>query len=198
MKDETLFLNYIAAKYDILKRKYREFCRQKDYSWDEDIFQDTILKCHDTIKKKGKLADTSNQGIENYFFRSFKQNIQREKQYARNMKRDLNIPTDTINDIYEVWYNDNNITSESKLKSDLYKDFATLYIMYIVSENFDEEHFYLFKLKTLCELTYKEISSKTQSRGCRQKVLTVKTWLKENLKKEDVIAAFYDIYGNLL
>lgn len=198
MKDHTIFINYINDNYNELYYKYRQFCKEKDYCWSEDIFQDTILKCHEAIKRKGKLIDKTNQGIENYFFRSFKQNIQREKQYARNTKRDLNYSSENINDLYETWYNDNNISSENKLKSDLFKDFATLYIMHLVEENFDAEHYYLFKLKTLCEMTYKELCGKTSVKGCRQKVVDVKSWLKTNVRKEQIKEAFYETYKNLL
>ena len=97
MKDEEIFLNYINNHYQLLKNKYRKFCKEKDYQWDEDIYSDTILKCYEAIERKGKMEDPSDQGIENYFFRSFKQNLQREKQYCRVSKRDLNIKSDDIN-----------------------------------------------------------------------------------------------------
>ena len=196
--DNQLFLKHINDHYTELYRKYKRFCKEKDYDWSEDIFQETIIKCHDAIERKGRLTDKTGQGIENYFFKSFKQNLQREKQYARNVKRDGNITSDNINDVYETWYNRNNQSSESKLKSDLFKDFATLYIMHIVEKNFNEEHFYLFKLKNLCEMTYKELSEKTGIKGSRQKVVDVKTWLRNNVKKEDIKEAFYDTYKNIL
>jgi hypothetical protein len=198
MKDNTTFINYINDHYDELYYKYRQFCKEKDYEWDEDIFQDTIVKCHDAIVKKGRLEDTTNQGIENYFFKSFKMNIQREKQYARNCKRDMNYTTDEVNQLYEDWFNKNADSSRTKLVSDLYKDFATLYIMMVVEENFDGEYFYLFKLKQLCNYTYKQLTEKTGIRGARQKVLDVKNWLKTNLTKDELNKAFISMYGDLL
>lgn len=198
MQDNTTFINYINDHYDELYYKYRQFCKEKDYEWDEDIFQDTIVKCHDAIVKKGRLEDTTNQGIENYFFKSFKMNIQREKQYARNCKRDLNYTTDEVNQLYEDWFNKNADSSRTKLVSDLYKDFATLYIMMVVEENFDGEYFYLFKLKQLCNYTYKQLTEKTGIRGARQKVLDVKNWLKTNLTKDELNKAFISMYGDLL
>ena len=198
MTDQDLFINYINQHYDELKAKYKAFCGLNNYQWDWDIFQDTIIKCYDAIAKKGKLNDTTAQGIENYMFISFKLNIKREGQYARNMKRDLNITSDNINGVYEEWYNENNTTSRTKLLTDLWKDFSTLYIMNEVESNFPPEDFYLFKLKTLCNMTYKEVQEKTQAKKVRQRVVDVKNWLKENLKKEDVKAAFYELYGNLI
>lgn len=198
MTDQEIFINYISIHYGELKAKYRTFCGQNNYRWDEDIFSDTILKCYDAITKKGKLNDTTPQGIENYMFISFKLNIKREGQYARVQKRDLNITSDNINGIYEEWFNAHNTTSRTKLLTDLWKDFSTLYIMNEVESNFPPEDFYLFKLKTLCNMTYKEVQEKTNEKRIRQRIVDIKNWLKENIKKEDVKAAFYELYGNLI
>lgn len=198
MTDQDKFINYINQHYDELKCKYRTFCGLNGYSWDWDIFQDTILKCFDAIAKKGKLLDTTPQGIENYFFIAFKLNIKREGQYARNMKRDLNITSDNINDVYEEWYNSNHTTSRQKLLTDLWTDFSTLYIMNVVENNFPPEDFYLFKLKTLCNMTYKQVQDKTNEKRVRQRIVDIKNWLRLNVKKDDVKEAFNDIYGDII
>ena len=166
MTDQDKFLKHINDNYNLLKNKYRKFCQEKLYDWDEDVFSDTILKCYEAIQRKGKLEDTTNQGFENYFFRSFKQNIQREKQYCRVSKRDLNIKDDNIHQLYEEWYNYNKDSSSSKIKSDLFKDFAVLYLMKVVEDNFDTEHFFLFKLKSLIpDMTYKKLQEKEMVSG---------------------------------
>lgn len=196
--DWELFLNYISQHYDELKFKYMAFCKQNNYTWDWDIFQDTIVKCHDAIKRKGSLKDTSPQGIQNYFFIAFKLNIKREGQYARNMKKDMNITSDKINEYYEEWYNANHTSERTKLVSDLWKDFSCLYILRYVEKNFDSEHFYLFRLKSLCGYTYQQLRDKTGIPKSRQKVVEVKTYLKNNLKKEEIREAFHEIYGDLI
>lgn len=199
MQDSRLFINYINDNYNVLKAKYRKFCIEKQYDWDEDIFSDTILSCYNAIEKKGKLNDTSNQGIENYFFRSFKQNLQREKQYCRVSKRDLNYNSDNINEVYENWYNETHTPERTKILSDLWKDFSTLYILTKVEDNWDDEHFLLFRLKYLVpQMTYKKLQEKTQAKKCRQKVSDVKNWIKENISKEEVKKAFNIMYGNLI
>lgn len=198
VEDNRLFINYISDHYNQLYYKYRQFCKEKDYQWDEDIFQDTIVNCYSAITKKGKLQDTSNQGIENYFFKSFKMNIMREKQYARNMKRDLNVEADDVDVMYEEWCNNNKEDSRTKILSDMWKDFSCLYIMMLVEDNWDDEHFYLFRLKHLCNMTYKQLTDKTGIKGVRQKILDVKQWLKDNLTKEDINKAFQLAYGDLL
>lgn len=198
VEDNRLFINYISDHYNQLYYKYRQFCKEKDYQWDEDIFQDTIVNCYSAITKKGKLQDTSNQGIENYFFKSFKMNLMREKQYARNMKRDLNVEADDVDVMYEEWCNNNKEDSRTKILSDMWKDFSCLYIMMLVEDNWDDEHFYLFRLKHLCNMTYKQLTDKTGIKGVRQKILDVKQWLKDNLTKEEINKAFQLAYGDLL
>lgn len=197
VSDQDKFINYISQHYDELQCKYRTFCGLNNYQWDWDIFQDTIIKCYDAITKKGKLNDTTAQGIENFFFKAFSINTKREQMYARVQKRDFNITSDNINGIYEDWFNTHKISSEKKVYNDLWTDFSTLYIMTQVESNFPAEDFYLFKLKTLCNMTYKELQEQTQAKKVRQRIVTIKNWLKENIKKEDVKEIFHQFYGNL-
>lgn len=197
MADQDIFLRHIAQHYDELKHKYKTFCTLNGYTFDEDIFSDTILKCAEAIRKKGKLNDTTPQGIENYFFISYKLNVKREGQYARNMKRDRNITSDNINELYETWYNAHNTSSQKKVYSDLWTGFSTLYIMLIVEENFPPEDFYLFRLKTLCGMTYKELQEKTNEKRIRQRIVNIKAWLKDNVKKDSVKEIFHQLYGEL-
>lgn len=195
--DQDKFINYISEHYDELQCKYRTFCGLNNYHWDWDIFQDTIIKCYDAITKKGRLLDTTPQGMENYFFIAFKLNVKREGQYARVAKRDLNITSDNINGIYEEWFNAHNTSSSKKVYSDLWKDFSTLYIMSVVEENFPPEDFYLFRLKTLCCYTYKQLQATTKEKRVRQRIVDIKNWLKTNLKKEDMKEVFHQLYGDL-
>lgn len=190
----TRFLEWINRNYDEQKAKLKAFCNDKHYTWNEDIFCDTYLKIYDKILKT-PLKDDSDKGFDGYMFMSFKQNLQREKQYARNCKRDSNV-TD-IDAANEDFANKNKLTTNDKLLNDLYKDFATLYLIMQVENNFDTEHFYLFKLKTFTNLTYAQLAKKTNMKGVRQKVVAVKTWLKEHITKEEIKKAFELEYGDL-
>lgn len=195
MNDAAKFIKYINDNYDELFNRFQAFCNDKRYTFDADIFQDTIVKCYTLIDKQGYLKDTSNKGIENYFFMSFKQNLQREKQYARNQKRDDNVVNlSAVNEMYQ----NSKLTQEEKLQSDLYKDFATLYLLHKVEDNFDSEHFYLFRLKIFTNMTYAQLAEKTGIKGVRQKVVNVKNFLKSNVKQEDIRKEFDEIYGEIL
>lgn len=195
--DKETFINHISSHYEELQCKFKEYCRLNNYQWDWDIFQDTIVKCHELIGKRGLLNKTP-YGIESYFFVSFRNNVRREKQYARNVKRDLNYSSENIGRAYEDWYNANKLTTRDKIISDLWKDYATLYIMTRVEQNFNPEYFYLFKLKTLSLMTYKQIREKTNIKSARKKILEVSTWVKENITKEEVKEAFDETFGEIL
>lgn len=195
MNDAKLFINYINDHYNELYNSFLAFCNDKNYKFDADIFQDTILKCYSFIEKQGYMKDKTEQGIKNYFFMAFKQNILRESQYARNQKRDNNIINlSSANEAYQ----NSKLTQEEKLKSDLYKDFSALYLLKQVEDNFDAEHFYLFRLKTFTNMTYAKLAEHTGIKGVRQKVVNVKNFLKNNVKQEDIRKEFDDIYGELL
>lgn len=198
MKDQDLFLNFINQNYVDLKNKYWKFCQENYYDWDEDVYSDTIIRCYDIIERNG-LKDKSPYGIESYFFKAFVNNIRNERNYSRIKKRDFNITSDNINDIYEAWYNKTQDSSKVKLVNDLFKDFAILYIMTRVEANFDAEHFYLYRLKSLVpDMTFKRLAETTKIKASRLKTIEVQRWVKDNIKKEDVRTAFFQIYGDLI
>ena len=189
------FLKWINDNYQFQKDKLQAFCNDKKYEFDEDIFSDTYLKIYDKILKYG-IKDDSDKGFDNYMFISFKINTIRDRQYARNQKRDGNVIN--LSGAYEE-YKNTELSQEEKLKSDLYKDFATLYLLHKAEQQFDQESFYLFKLKVFEKgLTYKQLQEKTGIKGCRQKVVNVKNWLKENVRQQEVKEEFDNIYGDIL
>ena len=199
MKDERIFLDYINSNYNKLKNKYWKFCQEKQYDFDEDIFSDTIIKCYDCIKKKGELKDKSSYGIESYFFKAFKNNIMNEKRYSRVKKSDNNINSDNINALYEAYYNETYCDARMKIVNDLFKDFSVLCILTLVENNFDSEHFYLFKLKTLVpNMTFKKLQETTKIKASRKKVLEVTHWVRDNITKEDIRKIFYEVYGDIV
>ena len=193
----TEYMDWVSSNYEYLKRKMRAYCLNKKVEFDEDIFSDTILKIFEKIEKNG-MQDNTPKGLENYFFMSFKTNLARDKQYSRNTKKDSNI-SDDIEDVYESWYNATHSSPEEKIKKDLWNDYATLYLVNEADKNFDEEHSYLFRMKTfLPHMTYSKLTKLTGKRNVRQKVVDVRNYLRENVDKQDILRQFYDKYGNLL
>ena len=188
------YLTYVGTNYKNLMKRMKAFCSDKGYIWDEDVLADTFLKVHDRIEKKG-IEDSSDDGFENYTFMAFRQNIKREALYARVKKR---CETEDVHILYERYFNSTKTSSTEKIQGDLFKDFSLIYILMKVEENFDEDHFYLFKLKHLCGMTYKELSEKTKIPNARKKVLTVMHWLKKNVTKDEIAKMFDETYGYLI
>ena len=192
-KQANKFLQWINENYTGQKQKLQAFCNDKKYKFDDDIFSDTYLKIYEKILKDG-IIDDSEKGMEAYLFMAFKQNLHREKLYARNLKRDENVSNiSLLNELYQ----NSKLTQEEKLKSDLYVDYTVLYLMKQVEEHFDPEAFYLFKLKTFTSMTYKQLYEHTGIKGGRQKIVLIKNWLKENVTKEQVKKSFETEYGDL-
>lgn len=196
---QDTFLNYVNDNYIGIQTKLKMLCGRNKQRFDEDIFHDAILRCYKCIEKKGGMNDSSPSGIEGYLIRSYFNLVKEIKRSAMNAKRDMNITSDNISNIYEDWYNSNNLDARSKIVNDLFKDFSILYIMMVVEQNFDNEHFYLFKLKTLIkDMTYKKLTEKTKLKAVRQKVVEVKRFIQANVTKDEIRKAFYDIYGDIL
>lgn len=199
MEDCTVFINYINDHYKEVGGTLRILCAQRNQKFDEDGFHETILRCHKAIEKKGFLKDKSSYGIQSYLIRSYFNYVLEEKRSAKNKKRDKNYNSDNIGGLYEDYYNSNFTDARQKVISDMFKDFAVLYIMMVVEKNFDNEHFYLFKLKELIpDMTYKKLAEKTGIKAVRQKVVEVKKWVQCNVSKEDIRKEFYLIYGDII
>ena len=184
------YLKFIADNYNELILHFKKFCSNQRYKWDEDIFCQTYLNVYERIQKKG-LEDITEQGFMNFTFISFKFNTIRASQYC-SVKKKIDKDDDEINKMYEDYYNTNNDTSEVKVLKDLKEDFSALYIALKAEENCNAEHYHLWKIKNFMGLTYKQLQEKTNDRNCRQKVLQVKNWLKENVTKQEVQKAFED------
>ena len=199
MEDATIFLNYVNDHYKEVGGTLKLLSAQRKQKFDEDAFHESILRCHKAISKKGYLKDKSPYGITSYLIRSYFNLINEEKRSAKVKKRDMNYNSDNIGGLYEDYYNSNFTDARQKVVSDLFKDFSVLYIMMVVEENFDNESFYLFKLKELIpDMTYKKLSEKTGLKAVRQKVVTVKKWVQQNISKEDIRKEFYLIYGDII
>lgn len=202
MENETpdcqIFINHVGSHYKEIETKLKMLSGRNRQPFDKDAYQEVIIKCYKRIQKKGQLNDKTPYGIESYLIKSYFNYLIDIKRSAEKQKRDLNYNSDNIQDLYEEFYNANNDTARTKIASDLFKDFSILYILTKVEDNFDDESFYLFRLKHLCEMTYKQVYEETKIKGARQKILEVKAWVQDNVAKEDIKNAFNAVYGELL
>lgn len=189
-----VYYKTIETEYDNLKNICREVCKRNNDTFSEDTFHDTLIKVGNIISSKGELKDMSKKGISNYLTRSYVNNLRCERRNSYVCKRDWNITQDEINHTYEK----SGEALRDKLIKDLLEDFSILYIMKSVEDNFDEEGFYLYRLKTLSKLTYKQIYDKTHIKKAREKILCISRWVKDNISRHEINEVFNDVYGNLI
>lgn len=190
----TAYFACINEKYDELIQICKDVCVRNREPFSEDTINDTVVKLHNIIIKKGQLDDMTCSGIMRYFVRSYVNNLRCEKRYAYVKKRDHNISTQEFNAKYDAAHS----SKMEKIIRDLLEDFSVLYIMKLVELNFPSEYFYLYRLKTLCGKTYKQIHDETKIKRSREKILEVSKWVKENITRESIKQEFNSIYGDLI
>lgn len=197
MEDNTAVTAYftcINQNYNNLKQVCKDVCKRNKEQYSEDALNDTVIQIHKIIQKKGKLDDMSDNGIMRYFVRSYVNNLRMEKRYAYHKKRDYNITQEEFNDRYEQSLS----SKRDKIIKDLLEDFSVLYIMKLVELNFPPEQLYLYKLKMICNKTYKQIHDETRIKKSRDKIIEVNKWVKQNLTRDVIKKEFFDIYGDLI
>ena len=197
MEDNTAVTAYftcIRQNYNSLKQVCKDVCKRNKEQYSEDALNDTVIQIHKIIQKKGKLDDMSENGIMRYFVRSYVNNLRMEKRYAYHKKRDYNITQEEFNDRYEQSLS----SKRDKIIKDLLEDFSVLYIMKLVELNFPPEQLYLYKLKMICNKTYKQIHDETRIKKSRDKIIEVNKWVKNNLTRDVIKKEFFDIYGDLI
>lgn len=197
MEDNTAVTAYftcISQNYNNLKQVCKDVCKRNKEQYSEDALNDTVIQVHKIIQKKGKLDDMSDNGIMRYFVRSYVNNLRMEKRYAYHKKRDYNITQEEFNDRYEQSLS----SKRDKIIKDLLEDFSVLYIMKLVELNFPPEQLYLYKLKMICNKTYKQIHDETRIKKSRDKIIEVNKWVKNNLTRDVIKKEFFDIYGDLI
>ena len=194
LKPEDVYFICLNKNYNNLKQVCKDVCKRNQEQYSEDTLNDTVIQIHKLIQKKGKLDDMSDNGIMRYFVRSYVNNLRMEKRYAYHKKRDYNITQEEFNDRYEQSLS----SKRDKIIKDLLEDFSVLYIMKLVELNFPPEQLYLYKLKMICNKTYKQIHDETKIKKSRDKIIEVNKWVKHNLTRDVIKKEFFEIYGDLI
>ena len=184
------FLQLVNRKYSDFKKKWAKHAIEKGIEFDEDVYSDSIIKVYDYIVKNG-MKDSSDEGLANYFFRSFITNSKREKVYAREKLKDMNV------DACEEGDKDDNGETElqHKIRNEIYGDYAMYYILRLVEENFDSITFHCFRLYYIVnKMTYERLREVTKVKDAKKRVLQVRSWLQDNLTKKQLIKDFNKYY----
>lgn len=194
IKDNEKFLKYVNKNYTYLQRHLKAWCFNTHRVFNQDIFQDTIIKIYNLIEKKGKVNDSSDRGFECYFFMAYKQNLLRESEYARIKQRDDN--NSNLFDQYED-YKNQELTTEEKVLSDAKKDYAVKYILMRIEENFPTQDFRLYRIKLYYACTYKKLVEMTNVKDAKTRIMRINRWVKDNITKKEIDEAFEELQEQL-
>ena len=153
------FLELSGRLYTTNKEKWKKMVD----GFDEDVYNDTILKVYDSILKG---ADTQGD-LNGYWFKSFKNNLNRNKDYSHKKKRD---DTDVIDLLKDKEYEENNVNLYYSTISD---------ILLKVKHKFDRKTFEVFRMYLLCDMSYEQLNSITGLCDCKERISRVKKWINE-------------------
>ena len=181
------WLQYIGTIYEEYRMKYFKMANDLNYNVNEDMLNDTILACYNSIARNN-LSDTTEQGMRNYLFRAFKVNLNAISNYdkRKDVVDDLTALAEQYEFQGEATYN--------KIKKQLFDDYSLIYILEQVENNFDTITFHCFRLKTMLPCTYQRLREITKVKDCKKRVVKVNKWLRENMTRQDIYNAFISDY----
>ena len=182
------WLQYIGTIYEEYRTKYFKMANDLNYKVSEDMLNDTILACYNSIARNN-LSDTTEQGMRNYLFRAFKVNLNAISNYDK--RKDI---VDDLSALAEQYENQGEATY-NKIKKQLLEDYSVIYLLNKVEDNFDTITFNVFRLKTMLEkCTYQKLRDITKVRDCKKRVVKVMKWLRENITEKEILTNFKKNY----
>lgn len=181
------WIQYIGTIYEEYRKKYFKMANDLNYKVSEDMLNDTILSCYNSIARNN-LSDTTEQGMRNYLFRAFKVNLNAVSNYDK--RKDV---VDDLSSLAEQYENQGEATY-NKIKKQLFDDYSLIYIFEMVENNFDTITFHCFRLKTMVSCTYQRLREITKVKDCKKRVIKVNKWLRENMTRQDIYNAFIHDY----
>ena len=184
----------LADEYlQVISKHYEEYLELFSNMFEngEDIVGETLLKTHKTISHKGLKTVIGKQGQEreqifkNYFFISAKLNCLTEQQNIQKQYAIKNLDHNPFEDM----------DTEEKIKSQIYKDFKVMYIVQLVETNFDVIDYRCFRLYHLLKnMTYAKLKDMTGIRNCKTRVVRINKWLKETIDEQEIRQSFIEQY----
>lgn len=178
---------------NVISRHYEEYLELfgNMFPNGRDIVGETLLKTHRTIMCNGmKDIDFSDiekkeQSYKNYFFLACKNNNFTDCKNSQRVNAYDNVPR---NETYDESVDD-------KIKRNLLTDFKVISILEIVEDAFDEIDYRCFRLYHLLKgMTYKKLREITRIPNCKARVVKINKWLRDNVREQDIIRTFEDIY----
>lgn len=183
---ENKVMDYINRHYDDCKKACIADCVNRGIPFSEDVYHNTLLKVNDIYQTYG-LRDTTDNGILNYIWRSFRQNIIREKQYKCNQNAQF---VDEMGGSSE--------DEQSKADMDMFNDFCVDYI-YRRIENEPEitdDDYNIYRLKTIANLTYRQMQAKYDwsISQLKHSVTKVRRFIRQHINMKDIKQEYNEQY----
>ena len=182
------WLQYIGTIYEEYRKKYFKMANDLNYKVSEDMLNDTIIACYNSIARNN-LSDTTEQGMRNYLFRAFKVNLNAVSNYDK--RKGI---VDDLSELAEQYENQGEATY-NKIKKQVFEDYSVIYLLNKVEDNFDTITFNVFRLKTMLEkCTYQKLRDITKVRDCKKRVVKVMKWIRENITEKEILTNFKKNY----
>ena len=186
--DADLFMETIGREYDTIKDACRINSLKKGREWNEDVFQDTIVLCFESICRNG-LKDTSSQGCRSYLFSAYNMNLIHEAVLPYNSRK---VDDEELVNNYDPL---DEREGEQKVKEQLFNDFAVVRILELAEANCDPLSFYCYRLKFLMDkMPYQKLVKITKIKSAKARVKSVIEWIKANVTEEELRKEFEEKY----
>lgn len=165
------FLTISAKYYNEFRDKWTSLLHHIGLSFDEDIYNDTIIRVYDKLMNEEDLDKTEDEVIA-YWCKSFINNVKRDKKYSRNRKvEDIDVIEILKDRVCEV-------------ESHHLYHITIKYLLEVIKKEFDDSHFQLFKFYYLTNFTIDDISE-VVGYNVKQRIMKMKNWLKKNVKQDN-------------
>lgn len=153
------FLRLSGELYESNKKKWRKAVE----GFDEDVYNDSILKVYDAILK----GEDTEGDVVKYWFKTFKNNLKRNKGYSDNKEKG------------EI---DNKVKGKEDVEDDVNLYYSTIKTIFnSVRNNFDRKTFEVYRMHLLCNMSYEELDRLTGV-DSKERIMKVKQWLKSGNK----------------
>lgn len=190
-----IFFKWIKVNYDYQLEKMKKFCVNKRYNYSQDyveeVFEETIKLIANRIIRKGKLKNMTTDGIDDFFFISFRNNLTRDSKRSFFCKRDGNINDDNGLNLAHESFLSSEKTPEEKIYKDTLEDFCTIRILEEIEKKYDSSLAHAFALKYLQGKTYSEtIRLCPYVKDLKNRLLEAKTFIRNNFSREKLRSEF--------
>ena len=156
------FLELSGRLYEANKNKWKKMVND----FDEDVYNDTILKVYDSILK----GEDIEGDLVGYWFKSFKTNIKRYKDYSYEKNKDTK-------DVLE--YLKGKEDEENRVNV-YYSEISDILLK--VKQKFDRKTFQIFRMYLLCNVSYERLDELT-GLDSKERISKVRRWLNAKGKK---------------